>query len=342
MMEVDDTPAPTPANPSPAPGDLIEQAYPVHTNRGLYSTRQRVDSTTDTQVRGTSFAAPYIAGVSGLMIQQAQNLGFAQATDPLVVKSILQTSADKDIGRWGQGDTTSPVGYGSTITTPLSYSWGAGFADPAGAIDLLNSGRKDHGAAPINGQGWNLQTLRTGDSDNFQDLGDGHWYFLPNLGANSAFTATLNWNRNVQAVTRIPVADIPVPIGDAAAGLLPIGSFGYAALSPLTDLDLELWYFGALGPAAMAAELAGVGFEPQGVAPELAFASTSNVDNLEHIFLNRLTKAGNYALRVFFGSGPRPDELYGLSWSFAQVPSGSAASVLVLAGVVALRRRRGA
>lgn len=336
MMEVDDTPPVAGA----APQDLIEQAFPVHTNRGLYSTRQRIDSTTDTQVRGTSFAAPYIAGVSGLIIQQAQNRGFALATDPLVVKSILQTSADKDVGRWGQGDSMSHAGYGSTITTPLSYSWGAGFADPLGAIDLLNSGRKDHGAAPINSQGWNLQTLKTGDSDNFQDLGDGHWYFLPNLGANSAFTATLNWNRNVRAVARTPVADIP--IGDGIAALAPIGSFGYAASGPLTDLDLELWYFGALGPAAMAAELAGVGFEPQGVAPELAFASTSNVDNLEHIFLNRLTKAGNYALRVFFGSGPRPDELYGLSWSFAQVPSGPAASVLALAGLVALRRRRAA
>lgn len=329
MMEVDDTPPGAGA----APVELIEQAYPVHTNRGLYSTRQRIDSASDTQVRGTSFAAPYVAGVAGLMVQRAQTIGTVAGQNPLVIKSILQTSADKDVGRWGQGDVTSPAAYGSTITTPLSYTWGAGFADPVGAVDLLNRGQKAHGAAAINTDGWNLATLKTADSDNLQGMGDGHWYFFPNLAINSTITATLNWNRQVTA------SILGVGLPDGVATVSPLNALAYTA-GTLTDLDLELWYFGALGAAALPGELAGVGFEPQGFVPELAFSSASNVDNLEHVFVNKLPQAGNYALRVFFGSGPRPDELYGVSWSFAQVPSSSAASVLVLLGVVSVRRRR--
>lgn len=324
----------------------IDTAYPIPSNYGLYSTRVRSSETNavfggntfaaaDAQ-EGTSFAAPTVAGVAALMVQRTRQLAsgnpnFAPGEDPRVVKSILQTSTDKDLGRWGQGFTTTPLPSGSSTTTPLSYVWGAGFMNPMKAIDLLEAGRGDHGIGnTIYGDGWNFATLNVNDDDAIGGL-DGHVYFMENVADGSPFTATLNWYRRVT--------------GTAAGGgpVTNTSNLSTITYNPqaLFDMDFALYYWGFNTPTpSIFMNLVA----PQ-VAPELVFRSQSFVDNVEHIFLPSL-QGGNYLLRVYspFTAGGQPfaSEDYAVSWSFKAVPTPGTAGVLLMLGLVAARRRRSA
>jgi hypothetical protein len=195
---------------------VIDPAYPEYTNVGLYGTRHRDSSATnlhsDTVFSGTSFAAPQVSGVAALMVQRARAMGSAAAEDPRVVKSILQTSADKP-ATWEKGELGNGLDNRSDV--PLSYDWGAGLLDPVGAINLLNAGQKTHGPARITSDGWNLAHLDQTDYE-FSVLLPGHAYILDDLKKGSPFTATLNWYRHVDA--------------------------SYTA-SPLKNLDLKLYRF---------------------------------------------------------------------------------------------------
>lgn len=324
----------------------IDAAYPLTTSYGLYSTRVRYSESNrvlggntiaaaDAQ-EGTSFAAPLVAGVSALMVQRSRqlaqgNVQFAPGEDPRVVKSILQTSTDKDLGRWGQGFTTNPLPSGSSTTTPLSYVWGAGFMNPVKAVDLLEAGRGYHGVGnTVYGDGWNFATLNVNDNDDIGGL-DGHVYFMENVADGSPFTATLNWYRRVTGTAAG---------GGAVTDATDLRTITYNPQA-LFDMDFALYYWGFNTP------MPGIYMNliaPQ-AAPELVFRSQSVVDNVEHIFLSSL-QGGNYLLRVYspFGASGQPfaSEDYGVSWSFKAVPTPGTAVVLLMLGLVAARRRRAA
>jgi hypothetical protein len=355
MME--DTFWVTTSNPEPPPSTitrskfLIDQAYPVTTNYGLYSTLTRIFESNQPATdrnnnptmlgavepkEGTSFAAPTVAGVAALMVQRTRQLAsgnpnFAIGEDPRVVKSILQTSTDKDLGRWGQGFTTTPLPSGSSTTTPLSYVWGAGFMNPMKAIDLLEAGRGGHGIGNvITGDGWNFARLNVNDNDDIGGL-DGHVYFMQNVVDGSPFTATLNWYRRVTGK-------------DAGGGPVTntsnLSTITYSHQA-LFDMDFALYFWGNNVPIPGIYQNL---VAPQ-VAPELVFRSQSFVDNVEHIFLPSL-QGGNYLLRVYspFTAAGQPfaSEDYAVSWSFKAVPTPGTAGVLLMLGLVAARRRRSA
>jgi hypothetical protein len=338
-------------NPLVYNNDGIDPAYPATTNYGLYSTLDRLgeSNTTVSDSRGgsfsrgtimpnvgTSYAAPTVAGVAALMVQRtrqltAGNANFAPGEDPRVVKSILQTSTDKDLGRWGQGFTTTPLPSGSSTTTPLSYVWGAGFMNPMKAIDLLEAGRGGHGIGNvITGDGWNFATLNVNDDDAIGGL-DGHVYFMQNVVDGSPFTATLNWYRRVTGT-------------DAGGGPVTntsnLSTITYSHQA-LFDMDFALYFWGNNVPIPGIYQNL---VAPQ-VAPELVFRSQSFVDNVEHIFLPSL-QGGNYLLRVYspFTAAGQPfaSEDYAVSWSFKAVPTPGTAGVLLMFGLVAARRRRSA
>ncbi len=263
----------------------LDPAYPIDTNRGLYSTMLRATPETglfETEpVTGTSFAAPIVAGVASLLVERSRKPvgGFGSiGEDARVIKSILMTSADKPAD-WEQGLPDMHVDDSTAI--PLSFDFGAGVLDPEGAMDLLEAGRfENYRIAPgapgpkITTNGWNLTTLIGNVVSPLDDLA-GHIYYLDDLVAGSPLTATLNWYRHIDA--------------DMAA-------------TPLSNLDLELLSW-------------------DGVTAVSVAVSNSQVDNLEHIHLNALATGGDYLLRVWdVSADPANFESYALSWELASHP----------------------
>lgn len=174
-------------------GGRTDPAYPLAGNHGLYSVRSRTGPGTDVTRSGTSFSAPQIAGVAALMVEQARKNGSAAAEDPRVVKSILQTTADKPVG-WSKG---VPGPGDDAPTIPLDYTWGAGIMNPPKAVSLLDTAMIPHDAGPITRDGWSLSSLSDTDTTAFGFGGQS--FLLHDLAVGGPLTATLNWYRHVSA-----------------------------------------------------------------------------------------------------------------------------------------------
>lgn len=297
---------------------VYDPAVSVESNHGLYSTESRftgsdVAPPNASATTGTSFAAPTVAGVAALMVQRARQVPeLTPAQDPRLIKSILQTSTDKP-SNWGYGYNTTITG--ATTTTPLSFISGAGLMNPLKAVGLLNAGRNFHGTAQnVNAEGWAFDTF-IADSDGLDSMpitastnANGHIYKLGDVVAGTAFTATLNWYRNITS--------------DYVAGGVLTG-LNYATTA-LFNFDLSLYRFDSLTNTST-----------------LIRQSISTIDNVEHVFVSSLA-AGNYFLLVDTPNLFQPvRDDYALSWSFRQVPSPAGATVLTLLGIFAARRRRG-
>jgi autotransporter-associated beta strand protein len=267
----------------------IDPAYPEQGNRGLYSTMSRNAETAangrnaDDPNVGTSFAAPTVAGVAALMVQDARtHLHSASAESPLVIKSVLQTSADKKPGDWAKGDGSAA---NQVSTIPLSYKWGAGLMNPVAAVNLLDKGTPaDFGN--VRGNGWVLGDLTPVALSPYEGPGgvlSGDGYLLRDVRAHQPFTLTLNWYSHVSG--------------------LPAGP---AVRAPLSKLDVQLYSFDSTQHD----------WEP--IANGL---SDSAVDNLQHIYFSDLPRGGDVLARVYTpGLGfpdARADEPYALSWSLA-------------------------
>jgi len=169
--------------------------YEISGSRGLYSTSVRVSSASDPNAtapaEGTSYAAPTVAGMTALMVEQARKMGEPLGESPLVVKSILMTSADKLDG-WEKG----AAGAADDHTVPLDYAQGAGLLDAIGAMDLLADGRQSHGPDPVDHSGWAWSVLFADDFSEAWGF-DGHLYLLEDVPPESTMSATLNWYRHV-------------------------------------------------------------------------------------------------------------------------------------------------
>ena len=263
---------------------ILDPDYDVEGNRGLYGTSQRLAHDSTDPVEGTSFSAPTVAGVAALMIEQTRNLGQPLGESPLVIKSVLMTSADK-IDGWEKGNPGSIDDHAA----PLDFAQGAGLLDPQGAVDLISDGRQTLGLAPVGHSGWAWDVLlaeetfidESGPGPESEPMG--HVYTLDSVRQGSSLTATLNWNRHI---------DYEGPNPDQAL---------YDAWD-LTNLDLALFYLGENHPVRID-------------------WSESLIDNVEHLYIDMLPLEGDYALCVYGDFLPGlVGEEYALSWELSAVP----------------------
>ncbi len=146
----------------------------------------------------SSFAAPAVAGAATLLVDQANRTpSLADAQNPMVVRSLLMTGAQKLPG-WQHGD----AGSGDDVIHPLDKIQGAGELRINRSYDLLMAGEKAPGSLSLE-QGWSLASVASGGV---------RYYFLDNNIAHGTFAATLNWNRTsdgtIQPVSYLLQADL--------------------------------------------------------------------------------------------------------------------------------------
>jgi hypothetical protein len=135
----------------------------------------------------SSFAAPVVAGVAGVLIQKAKsdpNLQIAASgfAGNCILKSILMTSAVKLPG-WQKG--TDDINDDSEY--PLDFKQGAGMVDALSAYNLLVAGLQHDG--DVNAAGWDINISESSEKV----------YRFKTADNAGIFSATLVWNRNYES-----------------------------------------------------------------------------------------------------------------------------------------------
>ncbi len=170
---------------------------------------------------GTSLAAPIVTGGAALLASASYNTpalsGNADSRDGRVIKAVLLNSATKTSG-WNNGQT--PFGAGVETTQALDYKVGAGRINLDGAYDQYLSGTMD---VPGQGSG-NLGTVQTGgwDFGRIIDSTDNDYYINTQLAWGTTFTATLTWFRDRSSIGQAAYdngqSDLDLIIFDAIDG----------------------------------------------------------------------------------------------------------------------------
>ena len=246
-----------------------------------------------TPVWGTSFAAPHATATVALL-QELSDRALAQglrnwsleARRSEVMRAVLLNSADKladaSDGRF--------LGMTRTLRSKSDGTWldGQAARDPRTPLDIeigaghLNAYRayQQFAAgqwgpqAPVPARGWNYGTITVGESQDY--------VFAEPLQGGSFAALTLTWHRHVELV-------------DAN------GNQRYDLGEQFRDRGvnrLQLYLMPADGDSAIASTC----------------ASTSSVDNLQHIFCP-VPATGRYKLRVEYRQQVHePQQAYGLAW----------------------------
>ena len=181
-----------------APGqEVLTALYAGATGGNLGATppSSPVPTTYGSYSAGTSFAAPFVAGVATLLCNVGNTqYGGGNAVNGMVIKAVLLNSADKTAG-WNNGETT--VNGVVTTTQALDYAAGAGEVDAGRAFTQYTGGTANvsHGQpllapATVANLGWDYgylapTSLLTNPSNDY--------YILPALQGGTSFTGTLSW-----------------------------------------------------------------------------------------------------------------------------------------------------
>lgn len=134
----------------------------------------------------SSYAAPVVSGVAGLLVQQARkdsslSAAVSRSGGNLVIKSLLMTGAIK-LPFWHKGE----LGKEDDHDAPLDHVQGAGMVNAAASHKLLIAGQQAPGST--GSRGWDLNELST---ENTVQV-----YEFSVTEPNQMITATLNWNRH--------------------------------------------------------------------------------------------------------------------------------------------------
>jgi hypothetical protein len=134
----------------------------------------------------SSFAAPVVSGVVGMLVQKARSDAMLSAAvsssgGNLVIKALLMTGARK-LPFWHKGELSLEDDHDA----PLDYVQGAGMVNAVAAHDLLVAGQQSPGSIDI--RGWDLNELSTANPAQVYELS------VPE--PNQMITVTLNWNRH--------------------------------------------------------------------------------------------------------------------------------------------------
>ena len=182
-----------------APGESVVSAFYGGQNGGnntnlTGSSDLGTNASAYSTVAGTSFASPIVAGGAALVYSAAKTLPAfstnAEATQNMVVKSLLLTGADKTSG-WSNGQFTS----NGVVTTTQSLDWavGAGRMNLDRTFDLQVNGQTGVDGLAVGaqgsvlGNGWDFGAARLG-FDNDYTLNEV-------LLGGSTFTTSLSWLR---------------------------------------------------------------------------------------------------------------------------------------------------
>ncbi len=251
-----------------APGTSIRSAYfggqsggnnPTLTGSAAWAT----NSSEYTDVQGTSFSSPMVAGGVALMASAARTLPALSnnpaALQSVVLKSVLLTAADKTSG-WSNGQAST----NGVITTTQSLDWavGAGRMNLDRAFDVQVNGQRDVAGTNTGAQGlvsatgWDFGAAQLGLTNDYALSG--------RLLGGSTFTTTLSWLRE-------------------RGYTLPGGSINAFDLAQ-ADLNLSLWQLGV-----------------NNVFESVVAQSVSLYNVVEHLSFT-LPSTGYYGLRVGYGS----------------------------------------
>ncbi len=251
-----------------APGVNITSAYFGGQSGGnnpslSNSTTWTTNATTYTDVSGTSYASPIVAGGVTLMASAAKSLpGLSNNTEArqnVVLKSILLTGADKTPG-WSNGQAST----NGVITTTQSLDWavGAGRMNLDRAFDIQVTGQTGVTGTNTGAQG---AVAATGWDFGAAQLGGNNDYTLAGrLLGGSTFTTTLSWLRE---------RGYTLPGGN-------INGFDLAQ----ADLNLSLWQLGV-----------------NNIFESVVAQSISLYNVVEHLAFT-LPATGYYGLRISYAS----------------------------------------
>jgi hypothetical protein len=256
-------------------------------------------------IAGTSFAAPLVSGAATLLDQYyLARPGQGFTIDHRLIKAVLLNGASKMNvdgtpltnaagAPWTRAAATPAAmgggmrpaipgsgGFTAPIQPGLDPNLGTGQLDVVRSLQNYAAGRQGPGVVgPI---GWDFNTVANGTLAN--TIANRYDFSTPVQGL---FQATLCWD------SPVTIAANPGPGGTWQLDGVNSTSFARGAL---TDLDLYLF---ALNPNGTLG--ANLGF------------STSNVDNVEHIYLPNLLR-GNYEIDVVAAAAVTADTPYGLAW----------------------------
>jgi hypothetical protein len=245
----------------------------------------------------TSFATPMVSSAATLL------LSHAEATSGLEnVQGHPQVT--KSILMAGATKDDLPAAWTRTDDHPLDPIFGAGELNIYNSYHILAAG--EHDASPSTAvplQGWDYNEATTADS---------HRYFI-NVPVGQTVTelsAILAWNT------------IPGTVDDLgrAATVENPDQFIPSASVDLADLSLAFY-------------LADGSYNLVGLPLQL---SDSDVDNVEHIYLNTPLLPGQYAFEI---TGSLNTD-YAFAWNATAVPEPSAVALLALGAIGLIRRRR--
>ena len=257
-----------------------------------------------TNVDGTSFASPTVAGGIALMTDAAKGLlGMpATALDARVVKAVLMASAARTEG-WNNGQVVA----GGVTRTTQALDWATG----AGALDLTAAGRlyvesttldvTNPTGAVIGSNGWDLGTVAVG--------GHTDYAFSVAFGAATELQVALDW---------------------FADGTFD-GLTDTAARTAFANLDLQVWCIVGGSFAALVAESTSLYNNEEFLRFTLPGPGQYGL---------RVSLPG---MIYNVGLSPIVDQTFGLAWNSIIVPEPAAGFVAALGLAVAavvFRRRR--
>jgi len=140
----------------------------------------------------SSSATPIIASVATVLLDDvtirkaAGDTRFENAQKPIVIKSIIQTGANKLAG-WAKGDPADPT---DDETYPLDFRQGAGQVDIDHSEFILSLGKQSPGL--VSWSGWTYEAT-------IQPLDSRLYYFALNDTKGKRLSATLNWHRKIRS-----------------------------------------------------------------------------------------------------------------------------------------------
>lgn len=163
------------------------------------STDQGSDPTAySSGIQGTSFSSPIVAGGAALVASAAKTLpsltANSEASQNLVIKSVLMTGADKTDG-WDNGQQTVTEGSETFVKTTQSLDWetGAGRMNLDRTFEIQVEGQQgvagmgEGSLGTVVAKGWDYGQAQLGTSNEYV-IGDP-------LQRDTNFTTTLAWMR---------------------------------------------------------------------------------------------------------------------------------------------------